>query len=59
MKKARTDIQAIGARRLRRFGVRMVLRVREALPQWTLKRAEGRVPILPHDSTLVPELRFI
>ena len=51
MKNTQSQSQAIGARRLRRFSVRVVLDVREVQAEGTLKRPEGRAPALSHDST--------
>jgi len=51
MKKTQTQSQAVGARRLRRFSVRVVLDVREVQAGGTLKRPEGRAPLVPDNST--------
>jgi hypothetical protein len=51
VKKLWNQSQAIGARRSRRFTVRVVLGVRELRIWWMLKRPEGRAPFAPHDST--------
>src|SRR2546426_311125 len=51
VKNTRDHRESVGARRLRRLTVRMVLGVRESQSWWTLKRPEVRAPFATHDST--------
>lgn len=53
MMNVRTASPAAGARRLRRFSVRVVSNLRTAQAEWTLKRAEARAPVVFGDSTSV------
>jgi len=51
MKNAPTQSRPVGARRLRRFSVRMVLDGRKVQPGCALKRPQGRAPVVLVNST--------
>src|SRR6185295_8189157 len=51
IKNSRMRCQAVGARRLRRFNVGVVLDGREVQAEGTVKRPEGRAPVVSHGPT--------